>query len=108
MKEMIVRDRVHGHGRARLRVRPWKGEDGMNAKRACLVALVMALTGVGAARAQQNGAGLNGSAPAPAPLPAPAPEPGPVDAPMPPPTGPRLSDYILGSKPDCCGPIGGS
>jgi hypothetical protein len=86
---------------------PGKGEDGMNAKRACLVALVMTLAGVGAARAQYrtDRSGMPEAA-APAPLPAPGAQPGPADAPMPPPTGPRLSDYILGSCGDCCGPIG--
>lgn len=81
----------------------------MNAKRACLVALVMTLAGVGAARAQY-GTGPSGGAgsPPPAAFPAPGPEPGPADAPVPPPTGPRLSDYILGTRPDCCGPIGGN
>jgi hypothetical protein len=81
----------------------------MNAKRACLVALVIGLAGVGAARAQQYGTGpyAGGDSSPPSPLPAPAAKPGPADAPMPPPTGPRLSDYILGARPDCCGPIGG-
>jgi hypothetical protein len=79
----------------------------MNAKRACLVALVMTLAGVGAARAQQFGSGPYGPTPsAPAALPAPAAQPGPVDGPVPPPTGPRLSDFILGTSPDCCGPLG--
>jgi hypothetical protein len=82
----------------------------MNAKRACLVALVMTLAGVGAARAQQYGSGPYGdrSAPPPSAIPAPAAQPGAVDAPVPPPTGPRLSDYILGTTPDCCGPLGGN
>ena len=80
----------------------------MNAKRACLVALVVALAGAGAARAQPNGsAAPAGPVAPPAALPAPAAQPGPVDAPVPPPVGPRLSDYILGAKPDCCGPLGG-
>jgi hypothetical protein len=81
----------------------------MNAKRACLVALVMTLAGVGAARAQQYGGGPY-SAPnstPPAAFPAPAAEAGPVDGAVPPPTGPRLSDYVLGTHPDCCGPLGG-
>ncbi len=80
----------------------------MNAKRACLVALVMTLAGVGAARAQQYGTNAYGAttAPPPSPLPALAAQPAPVDAPVPPPTGPRLSDYILGTTPDCCGPLG--
>jgi hypothetical protein len=108
MNGVIDRDRVHGHGRARLCWHgPGNGEDGMNAKRACLVALVMALAGFGVARAQQYGPGSSKSTGAPSALPAPSAEPGPTDAPMPPPTGPRLSDYILGSKPDCCGPMGG-
>ncbi len=81
----------------------------MNAKRACLVALVITLAGVGGARAQQYGTGPYATTepPSPSTLPAPGPQPGPVDAPVPPPTGPRLSDYILGNKPDCCGPVGG-
>jgi hypothetical protein len=80
----------------------------MNAKRACLVALVMTLAGIGAARAQQFGSGPYGapSSSAPSALPSPSPQPGPVDGPVPPPTGPRLSDYILGTTPDCCGPTG--
>jgi hypothetical protein len=81
----------------------------MNAKRTCLVALVMTLAGVGAARAQQYESGPYGDPTAPpAAFPAPAPKPGQVDAPVAPPTGPRLSDYILGTTPDCCGPVGGN
>jgi hypothetical protein len=81
----------------------------MNAKRACLVALVMTLAGASAARAQYGppATGNSGALPSAA-LPAPGPEPSAADAPVPPPTGPRLSDYILGTRPDCCGPVGGN
>jgi hypothetical protein len=81
----------------------------MNAKRACLVALVVAAVGTGAARAQVYGGGSAASPGAiqPPALPAPGPRPAPVDGPVPPPAGLQLSDYILGSKPDCCGPLGG-
>jgi hypothetical protein len=81
----------------------------MNAKRACLVALVMTLAGVGAARAQRDGGGSygsGGSAPPPS-WPAPGIEARPVDGPVPP-MVPHLSDYILGTSPDCCGPTGGN
>jgi hypothetical protein len=111
MIRVILWKRVHGDARAlptgaSLR----KGEDGMNAKRACLVALMMTLAGVGAARAQVYGSGPYGSpgSPPPSAIPGPAAVPGPVDAPVPPPTGPRLSEYILGTTPDCCGPTGGN
>jgi hypothetical protein len=79
----------------------------MNAKRACLVALVITLAGIGAARAQQPG-GDSAVAPLalPSAMPAPGPEAGPVDGAVPPPTGPRLSDYILGTRSNCCGPVG--
>jgi hypothetical protein len=79
----------------------------MNAKRACLVALVMTLAGVGATRAQEGGSGPYGGTGAPMSSAAAA-APGAVDGPVPPPTGPRLSDYILGTTPDCCGPVGGN
>ena len=80
----------------------------MNAKRACLVALLITLAGANAARAQKY-AGSPSTGPGeltPAAMPAPGPQPGQADAPMSPPTGPRLSDYILGTQPDCCGPLG--
>jgi hypothetical protein len=79
----------------------------MNAKRACLVALVMTLAGAGAARAQYGAGRYGGSESPPPALPAPGPAPTAADAPVPPPTGPRLSDYLVGTRPDCCGPIGG-
>jgi hypothetical protein len=103
-------NRVQGDGRA-----PWtgttleQGEDGMNAKRACLVALVITLAGAGAASAQQYAAGAvpGPGVMQPALLPAPGAATAKIDGAVPPPTGPRLSDYILGTKPDCCGPLGG-
>ena len=76
----------------------------MHAKCACLVALMMTLAGVGAAHAQYPSGPASSP---PSPLPTLGPTPAPVDAPLPPATGPRLSDYILGSNPDCCGPVGG-
>jgi hypothetical protein len=81
----------------------------MNAKRACLVALVMTLAGVGAARAQVYGSGSPGGPASPSlpTLPAPGAQVAPVDGAPPAPPLPRLSDYILGTKPDCCGPVGG-
>jgi len=80
----------------------------MHAKRACLVALVITVVGISAARAQYTGGGSAGAMSGPPyALPAPGPVPTAVDAPVPPPTGPRLSEYILGTHPDCCGPVGG-
>ncbi|HKI38488.1 MAG TPA: hypothetical protein VKA46_41955 [Gemmataceae bacterium] len=84
----------------------------MNAKCACLVALVISLAGAGTARAQLYGGGPSGTPESPPPSPPPLPAPGPVaaeaDGPVPLPTGPHLSDYILGpNKADCCGPVGG-
>jgi hypothetical protein len=83
----------------------------MNAKCACLVALMISLASAGVTRAQLYGGGPS-SAPtaplSPPTLPAPGAVPAAVDGPVPPPTGPHLSDYILGpAKCDCCGPVGG-
>jgi hypothetical protein len=82
----------------------------MNAKRACLVALVITLAGVSAARAQRpSGSGPSaGTGLLPPVSPVPSAEQRPAEAPPLVPAGPpRLSDYILGTKPDCCGPLGG-
>jgi hypothetical protein len=80
----------------------------MNATRACLVALVITLAGVSAGRAQQPAYGpANSPSLTPPVLPAPGAQPQPVDGPVVPAGPPRLSDYILGTRPDCCGPLGG-
>jgi hypothetical protein len=90
---------------------PWKGEDGMNVKSACLVALVLILAGAGAARAQLLYGGPSGDQggmgpSSPPPVGSGAREAGSMDGAVPPPV-PRLSDYILGPRPaDCCGPLG--
>jgi len=80
----------------------------MNAQRACLVALVMTVCAAGVSRAQPYGGAspVPPGATPPSSLPAPGPESPPADAAVPAPTGPRLSDYLLGVKPDCCGPVG--
>jgi hypothetical protein len=82
----------------------------MNLKSACLVALVASLVAAGATRAQPYSSPLTDLAgPPTSPLysgagtAAGAPGEG-----APAPTGPgRLSDYIIGTRHDCCGPIGG-
>ncbi len=82
----------------------------MNAQRAWLVALVMLVAAAGMSRAQPYG-GTAVTPPGgvlPSAMPTPGPEASSTDAPMASPTGPRLSDYILGTKPDCCGPVGGN
>jgi hypothetical protein len=82
----------------------------MNVKRVGLLALVLAVCGVRAAHAQRltslaEGVPMAPTSPtemAPTPMPmtgSPMPMPGPV------PTG-RLSDWIRGTKPECCGPYG--
>jgi hypothetical protein len=82
----------------------------MNVKRVGLCALFLALGGVSAVHAQRFAAPSDGvpmsptlpteMAPTPAPL---SGNPTPVPAPAP--TG-RLSDWIIGTKPECCGPFG--
>lgn len=84
----------------------------MNVKRVSLYALVLTLLGMSAVRGQAPpaqyepirppGVAFGGEA-APPPTPVPPSAPPPPGGPMP---VPRLSDYILGTRPDCCGPIG--
>jgi hypothetical protein len=71
---------------------------------ACLVALVLTFAGVSAARAQYASPPPDAAPSLLPPLGAgdqPAPVDGPVVAPL-----PRLSDYIVGTRGDCCGPLG--
>src|SRR5262249_40400969 len=90
--------------------RPWKGEDGMNVKSVGLCALVLTLFGVSAVRGDDPPPPEKIGMPSPTPpssepsAPPPAAEP---SVPAPPPgVAPRLSDWILGPRCDCCGPLG--
>jgi hypothetical protein len=86
---------------------PRIGEDGMNVKRASLVVFVFALAGIGTAEAQTPALGTITYGAAPSPL-----SPGLPTASLPEtaaqaPVHNGPSDYILGNKGDCCGPMGG-
>jgi hypothetical protein len=82
----------------------------MNVKCVGLIALVLSFCGVSAAHAQKPAPPSEGIPMAPTlpseMAPSPTPTPGsPVPSPAPTPTG-QLSDWIMGTKPECCGPFG--